>query len=114
MKVNPVSTSISNAEFELNIYQALSLTGHEVKPDDLQPCHRFKKKESVIVKFKCRRLKRKALVNRKNLRNKFEDLCQLKFSSKLLISERMCDENHQLPDICRQLKNSRKIHSTWF
>ena len=114
MKVNPVSTSISNAEFELNIYQALSLTGHEVKPDDLQPCHRFKKKESVIVKFKCRRLKRKALVNRKNLRNKSEDLCQLKFSGKLLISERMCDENHQLPDICRQLKNARKIHSTWF
>ena len=43
-----------------------------------------------------------------------EDLHQLKFSGKLLISERMCDENHQLAYKYRQLKNARKIHSTWF
>ena len=63
VKVNPVPPSISNEELELNICQALSLTGHEVKPDDLQACHRLKKKASVIVKFKCRKLKHKVLVN---------------------------------------------------
>ena len=70
VEVNPVPPSISNEEPELNICQALSLTGHEVKLDDLQACHRLKKKESVIVKFKCRKLKQKVLINRKNLRNK--------------------------------------------
>ena len=114
MEVNPVPPSISDEEFELNICQALSLTGHEVKPDDLQACHRLKKKESVIVKFKCRKLKQKVLINRKNLRNKSEDLRQLKFSGKLFISESMCHENHQLAYKCRQLKNAGKIHSTWF
>ena len=63
VEVNPVPPSISKEELELNICQALSLTGHEVKPDDLQACHRLKKKASVIVKFKCRKLKHKVLVN---------------------------------------------------
>ena len=67
VEVNPVAPSISDEELEVNICEALSLTRHEVKPDDLQACHRLKKKESVIVKFKCR--KRSVLVNRKNLRN---------------------------------------------
>ena len=114
VEVNPVPPSISDEELEMNICKALSLTGHEVKQDDLQACHRLKKKDSVIVKFKCRKLKRRVLVNRKNLRNKFEDLRQLKFSGKLFISESMCHENHQLAYKCRQLKNAGKIHSTWF
>ena len=65
VEVNPIPPSISDEELELNIYEALSLTGNEVKPNDLQACHRLKKKESVIVKFKCRKLKQKVLVHRK-------------------------------------------------
>ena len=114
VEVNPVPPSISDEELGLNICKTLSLTGHEVKPDDLQACHHLKKKESVIVKFKCRKLKRRVLVNRKNLRNKSEDLRKLKFSSKLFILESMCHENHQLAYKCCQVKNARKIHSTWF
>ena len=55
VEVNPIPPSISDEELELNISEALSLTGNEVKPNDLQACHRLKKKESVIVKFKCRK-----------------------------------------------------------
>ena len=96
MEVNPVPPSISDEELEVSICKAFSLTEHEVKPKDLQACHRLKKKESVTVKFKCRKLKRRVLVNTKNLRNKSKDLRQLTFSSKLFISETMCHENHQL------------------
>ena len=67
VEVNPIPPSITDEELELNISEAFSLTGHEVTPNDLQACHRLKKKESVIVKFKCRKLKQKVLVNRKNL-----------------------------------------------
>ena len=114
MEVNPIPPSINNEELEMNTCKALSLAGHEVKPDDFQACHRLKKKESVIVKFKSRKLNQSMLVNRKNLQNKSEDLCQLRFSVKLFISERMCHENHQLAYKCHQLKNAGKIHSTWF
>ena len=108
MEINPVPASISDEELELNICKALSLTGHEVKPDNLQACYRLKKKESVTAKFKCKILKWRVLVNRKNLRNKSEDLRQLKFSGKLFILESMCHENHQLTYKCRQLKNAEK------
>ena len=94
VEVNPIPPSISDEELELNICKALSLTGHEAKPNDLQACHRLKKKESVIVKCKCRKLKQNVLVNRKNFRNKSEDLRQLKSSGKLFILESMCHENH--------------------
>ena len=73
VEVKPVPPSISDEELKQNICKALCLTGHEVKPDNLQACHHLKKKESVIVKFKCRKLKQRVLVNRKNLRNKSED-----------------------------------------
>ena len=67
VEVNPVPPSISDKELELNICKALSLTGHEVNLDNLQVCHCLKKKQLVIVKFKCRKLKRRVLVNRKSL-----------------------------------------------
>ena len=66
------------------------------------------------MKFKFRKLKWKVLVNWKNVQNKSEDLCQLKFSGKFFISESMCHEIHQLAYKFGQLKNAGKIHSTWF
>ena len=114
IEINPVPASISNEELEDNVCKALSLIGHEVIPDDLQACHRLKKKEIVIVKFKSRKQKQNILIDRKNLCNKSENLTQLKFAGKFFISESMCHENHKLAYKCRQLENAGKIHSTWF
>ena len=114
LETNTVPTSISDDVLENSVCRALSLTGHEVKPDDLQACHRLKKKDTVIVKFKCSKQKRSILINRKNLRNKSDVLTQLNFSGRLFVSESMCHENQQLSYICIQLKNPGKIHSTWF
>ena len=114
VEVIPVPPSINDEELEVNICKALSLNGHGVKPSDLQACHHLKKKESVITKFKCRKLKRSVFINTKNLRNRSEDLRQLRFSGKLFISESMRHENHRLGYKCRQLKNAGKFHSTWF
>ena len=71
------------------------LIGHEVKPDNLQACHRLKKKETMIVKFKRRKQKHSILINRNNLCNKSDVLTQLNFSGRLFVSESMCHENHQ-------------------
>ena len=86
LEINPVPASISDDALESSVCRALSLTGHEVKPDDLQACHRLNKKDTVIVKFKCRRQKRSILINRKNLRNKSDVLIQLNFSGGLFVS----------------------------
>ena len=65
-EVNSVPAWIGDV-FESSFCKAISLTGHEVKPDDLQARHRLKKKSTVNVKFKCRKQKHSILINRKNL-----------------------------------------------
>ena len=114
LEINPVPASIDDDVLESSVWRALSLTSHEVKPDDLQACHCLKKKDTVIIKFKCRKQRRSILINRKNLRNKSDGLTQLNFSGRLFVSESLCHENHQLSYKCRQFKNAGKIYSTWF
>ena len=50
LEINPVPVSISDV-LENSICSALSLTGHEVKPDDIQAWHHLKKKDTAIVKL---------------------------------------------------------------
>ena len=114
LEINPVPSDIADDVLEQSVCQALSLTGISVEPDDLQACHRMRKKDRVIIKFKCRKQKHRVLLNRKTLQNKSLDLTQLKFSGKLFVNESMCHENHQLAYKCFPLKSTRKIHSTWF
>ena len=114
LEINPVPASIGDDVLESSVCEALSLTGHEVKSDDLQACHHLKKEDTVIVKFKCWKQKRNVLINRKNLRNKSDALSQLNFCGRLFVLEIMCHKNHQLSYKCRHLKNAGKIHSRWF
>ena len=108
LEINPVPSDIADDVLEQSVCQALSLTGISVEPDDLQACHRLRKKDRVITKFKCRKQRHRVLLNRKTLQNKILDLTQLKFSGKLFVNESMCHKNHQLAYKCRQLKSARK------
>lgn len=114
IEINPVPHDIDDQVLEDTVCEALSLTGHTVTPDDLQACHRLKRKDRVIVKFSSRKLKNKIVKDRKKLNEKGRDLTNLKFSGKLFVSESMCKENQDLFYICRQLKTAKKIHATWF
>ena len=111
LEINPVPSDIADDVLEQPVCQALLLTGMSVEPDDLQACHRMRKKDQVITKIECRKQKHRVLLNRKTLQNKSLDLTQLKFSGKLFLNGSMCHENHQLAKKC-QLKSPRKIHLT--
>ena len=113
-ELNPVPAEIHEDILEDSICKALSLTGVNVVPEDLQACHRMKRSDRVIVKFKCRKQKKSLIYKRKNLGTKSQKLTNLKFSGRLFISESMSHENQQLACKCLQLKSARKIHSTWF
>ena len=114
LEINPVPVSIDDDVIESSVCRALFLTGHEVKPDDLQACLRLKKMDAAIIKFKCRKQRHSILISGKNLRNKSNGLTQLNFSGRLFVLESMCHGKHQLSYKCRQLKNACKIHSMWF
>ena len=70
LEINPMPSDIADDVLEQSVYQALSLTGTSVEPDDLEACHRMRKKDRVIIKFKCRKQKHRVLLNRKTLQNK--------------------------------------------
>ena len=55
LEKNRVPHSINNVDLEEKVCEALSLTGTKVKPDNLDACHRMKKKDKVIIKFKNRK-----------------------------------------------------------
>ena len=93
LEINPVPRDIGNNVLEETVCRAISLTGHEVTPDDLHACHWLKNKDRVILKLNDRELKRSIQISRKVLQQKSLELSQLKFSGKLFISERMCYEN---------------------
>ena len=108
LEINPVPHSINNVDLEEKVCEVLSLTGTKVKPDDLDACHRMKKKDKVI-KFKNRKQRNDVIFNRKELKSKEDDLLALQFSRSLFINDSMCFENQVLFDKCRHLKNLGKI-----
>ena len=67
LEINPVPSDAADDVQEQPVCQALSLTGISVEPDDLQACHRMRKKDRVIIKFKSRKQKHRVLSNRKTL-----------------------------------------------
>ena len=114
IELNPVPAEIHEDVLEDSICKALSLTGVNVVPEDLQACHRMKRSDRVTVKFKCHKQKQSLMYKRKNLCTKSQELINLKFSGRFFVSESVSHENQQFVYKCRQLKSARKIHSTWF
>ena len=114
IEIFPGPLEVSNDELKALVCKALSLTGNKVSADDLEACHRLKKKQNVIIKFKSRKLKYEIINNRKIMKNKSKELNELKFSNNLYICESMCAGNHGLFFECRKLKKARKTFNTWF
>ena len=104
IELNPVPAEIYEDVLEESICKALSLTGVNVVFEDLQACHRMKRSDRVIVKFKCRKQRQSLMYKRKNLGTKSQELTNLKFSGRLFVSESMSHENQQLVYKCQQLK----------
>ena len=57
IKLNPVPAEIDEDVLEDSICKTMSLTGVNVVLEDLQVCHRMKRSDRIIVKFKCRKQK---------------------------------------------------------
>ena len=67
IEVNPVPTETQDDVLEASVCTALSLTGVTVAPEDLHTCHRIKRSDRVIIKFKCRQQKQSVMYKRKKL-----------------------------------------------
>ena len=68
LEINPVPSDIADDVLEQ------SLTGTSIELDNLQACHRMRKKDCIIIKSKCRKQKHCVILNCKTLQNKSLDL----------------------------------------
>ena len=109
IELNPVPAEIHEDVLEDSICKVLSLTGVNIVPEDFQACHRMKRLDRIIVKFKYHKQKQSLMYKHKNLGTKSQELTNLKFSGRLFVSKSMSHENQQLA-----YKSDRKIRSTWF
>ena len=100
IELKPLPAEINEDVLEDSNCKALSLTGVNILPEDLQACHGMKKSDRVIVKFKCRKQKQSLIYKRKNLGTKSQELTNLKFSGRLFVSKSMSHENQQLAYKC--------------
>ena len=107
--INHVSHSINYADLEEKVCVALPLTDTEVKLDDLDACHRMKKKDKVIIKSKSRKQRNDVIFKLKELKSKGHDLLALQFGRSLFINGSICFESQVLFYKCRQLKNLGKF-----
>ena len=110
LEINPVPHSMNNVDLEEKVCESLSLTGTKVKPDDLDACHRMKKKDKAIIKFKNRKQRNDMIFKRKEMKSKGDDLLAVQFGQSLFINDSMCFENQVLFYKCWQLKNLGKIY----
>ena len=95
------------------VCEALSLTGVAVTPEQIDKCHRLKKKTSVVLEFKQRVQRDPILHSKKNLKHKKTELERMNLGE-MIISESMCQTNRHLDYICRRLKKRGSIEDTWF
>ena len=63
IEIDSVPESLEDEILEENDFKALSLTGANVTPEQLDSCHHLKKRNHVIVKFKCRKQRQNVLFN---------------------------------------------------
>ena len=105
-----------NEQIEEHVIEILNLIKEDDEQpftkDDIQACHKLKKKSNVICKFISRRRMRSVISNRKKLKNK--DLKQHHVPGGLYIVESMTPAFNTLDWKCRQLRKANIIENCWF
>ena len=116
-----IPTNVSQEKLEDCVIQILRSIEVEVKPEDIEACHRldYGKNEDkdqpkrTIVKFVNRKICDSSMKNRKKLKE--TDKTELGFNeeSPIYINHNLCPYYRSLFGKCRFLQRKRLIHSCW-
>jgi hypothetical protein len=107
-------SSIADAnDLKAEAAKTLSLTGVEIKAEDIDVTHKLKKQGTIIVEFRSRTKRNQVVMARKELKNQKDHLALVK-CPKLSIVESMSWETKRIDFICRKLKAANRVKDTWF
>ena len=112
-ELHRVPDSIPQEELQSKVCEFMSLTGVDIRPSQIDKCHRLKKKTSVVVEFKVREDRDPVLFARKKLKNRKTDMENIGMKD-VILTESMCFPYQKLDFLCRKLKSAGKANDTWF
>ena len=108
-----VTNEKNNEQLKTKVAAILSITGTEVKADDIDVVHPMKKEGRVIMELNRRTLRHNILTSRKNLKDKKTELAG-KSCPKLSVVESMAFEYKRLDYVCRQLYKQKMLEKCFF
>jgi hypothetical protein len=91
----------------------VSLTGVDIKAEDIDVAHKIKKQGSIIVEFCSRTTRNRVVMARKELKNRKEHLALVE-CPKLSVVESMSWDFKRMDFLCRRLKATNQVKDTWF
>ena len=108
--ISGIPSSITDEQVESKVVDILNKINVPVCPRDIQAAHRIgRDKQRTIVRFVNRKDAEAAISNRSTLK----DVDVTSFGTKIYIEENFCPFLSKIGYMCRQLKRSKHIFSTW-
>lgn len=108
-----ITNEKNNEQLKTKVATILSITGTEVKADDIDVVHPMKKEGRIIMELNRRTLRHNILTSRKKLKEKQTELAEKK-CPKLSIVESMAFEFKRLDYVCRQLFKQKMLEKCFF
>ena len=106
VEMTGIPDDVSDADLEEKVIEILDKIDVNVTSKEIEACHRVGKSRNnskkTIVRFVNRKFAKKAIVNRKSLKN--IDKPSMGLSSDIFISENLTPTNSKLAFLCRKLK----------
>ena len=103
-----IPDDVEDEDLEEKVIKILDKIEVNVTSRDIEPCHRVGKSRNnskkTIIRFVNRKFAKKALVNRKSLKNIDKSSIGLSNSSDIFINENLTPTNSKLAFRCRKLK----------
>ena len=108
--ISGIPSSITDEQVESKVVDILNKINAPVCLRDIQAAHRIgRDKQRTIVRFVNRKDAEAAISNRSTLK----DVDVTSFGTKIYIEENFCPFLSKIGYMCRQLKRSKHIFSTW-
>ena len=113
LEIVGIPQDISDDALEDKVCQILTKIGVILESDDIQACHRLRKKDRTIIKLSNRKKCLSILVNRKKLKDLDRPALNFSRSTKIFVNESLCPYYRGVWGKCKGLLDDGLIHSLW-
>ena len=117
LEITGIPDDVDDQKLEEKVIEILDKIDVNVSSKDVEACHRIGKSKNssktTIVRFVNRKHAKKALVNRKGLKNIDKTSIGLEKSHGIFINENLTPNNKKIAFHCRELKRNGRIDKTF-